>query len=364
MEKNSRIYVAGHSGLVGSSIVRKLEAAGYSNLIFTPYPEYDLRDQMTVWDFFSAIKPDYVFLAAAKVGGIMANSAFPAEFAYYNLMIQNNIIHSSFRHCVKKLLFLGSSCIYPKHSLQPMKEEYLLTGPLEPTNEAYAIAKIAGLKLCAYYNSQYQTDYISVMPTNLFGPGDNYNLETSHVLPALIRKFYLARCLENMDWEHLRQDLHKRPIEGTDGTASEERILSILAKYGIIINSPRHHGTAAPSPHVTRHASLVTVSLWGTGQVYREFMHVDDLADALLFLMNTYSGSEHVNIGTGSDCLIIELAQLIKKLVGFTGTIAWDNTKPDGTPRKLLNVEKLDRLGWKSGISMEEGLKMVIINYP
>jgi GDP-L-fucose synthase len=353
MEKNSMIYIAGHTGLVGSSIVRKLESEGYSNFVFTPYPQFDLRDQLTVEKFFSSVKPEYVFLAAAKVGGIMANDTYPAEFAYDNLMIQNNIIHSSYQHNVKKLLFLGSSCIYPKLCPQPMKEEYLLTGPLEPTNEAYAIAKISGLKLCTYYKKQYNSDFISVMPTNLYGPGDNYNLQSSHVLPAFIRKFHLARYLENNDWPALRNDLQKRPIDGIDGKASEAQILITLERYGITLDS-----------RVPRPASRVTVSLWGSGQVYREFMHVDDLANALLFLMNTYSSNEHINIGTGKDCLIIELAGLIKQLVGFQGNISWDNSKPDGTPRKLLSVEKLKNLGWESTISLEEGLKMVIKNYP
>jgi GDP-L-fucose synthase len=308
---------------------------------------------MAVEDFFSNAKPDNVFLAAAKVGGIMANNNSPAEFAYDNLMIESNIIHSAYKYGVKKLLFLGSSCIYPKLCPQPIKEEYLMTGPLEITNEAYAIAKIAGLKLCSYYNTQYHTNFISVMPTNLYGPGDNYNLETSHVLPAFIRKFWLARCLETNDWSAIRKDLNKRPINGIDGTSSEEQILSILSNFGINPDSPPHHLTTSP----------VTISLWGSGEVFREFMHVDDLANALLFLMEGYDSNEHINVGTGLDCRIAELAETIKNIVGFTGKIAWDKSKPDGTPKKLLNVDKLHKFGWKSRINLEEGLKMVISNY-
>jgi GDP-L-fucose synthase len=353
MEKISKIYIAGHTGLVGSAIVRSLQASGYSNFVFTPYPEYDLRNQQVVDVFFKKERPEYVFLAAAKVGGILANNTYPAEFAYDNLMIQNNIIHSAYEYHVTKLLFLGSSCIYPKMCPQPIKEEYLLTGPLEKTNEAYAIAKIAGLKLCAYYNTQYHTDFISAMPTNLYGPGDNYNLETSHVLPALIRKFHLARCLETTDWQAIRKDLQKRPINGSDGTASEKEILDILSNFGIHINSPVRQYTSSP----------VTISLWGSGKVYREFMHVDDLADALLFLMDNYAGNEHINIGTGIDCSVAELAEIIKNITGFSGTIIWDTSKPDGTPKKLLNVDNLQKLGWKSSIMLNEGLRMVINNY-
>jgi len=235
MEKTSKIYVRGNTGLVGSAIVRKLQSDGYTNLIFTPYPEYDLRNQQQVEDFFQKEKPEYVFLAAAKVGGIMANSTYPAEFIYDNLMIATNVIHASYKYSVKKLLNLGSSCIYPRNAPQPLKEEYLLTGPLEPTNEPYSIAKIAAIKLCRYYNQQYNTNFLSVMPTNLYGPGDNFNLETSHVLPALIRKMHLAKCLENNDLDSIRKDLDKRPIEGVDGNADDETIKKILKKYEIYI---------------------------------------------------------------------------------------------------------------------------------
>lgn len=300
MEKSSKIYVAGNTGLVGSAIVRKLKSEGYENLIFTPWPEYDLRNQQQVEDFFAEEKPEYVFLAAAKVGGIMANSTYPAEFIYDNLMIATNVIHASYVHGVKKLLNLGSSCIYPKHAPQPLKEEYLLTGPLEPTNEPYAIAKIAAIKLCRYYNKQYHTNFLSVMPTNLYGPGDNFDLETSHVLPALIRKFHEAK----------------------------------------VNNKPE-------------------VVLWGTGKPRREFLYVDDLADAVLFLMRTCDAKdigELINIGSGEDITIKDLANLIKEIVGYQGNIVSDETKPDGTPRKLLNVDKINRIGWKYTTNLRMGI--------
>jgi len=299
MEKSSRIYVAGHRGLVGSAIVRKLQSEGYHNLILKTSSELDLRRQQDVEDFFREEKPEYVFLAAAKVGGIQANNVYSAEFIYDNLMIQNNVIHSAYANGVKKLLFLGSSCIYPKYARQPMKEEYLLDGKLEPTNEAYAIAKIAGIKMCEHYNKQYGTNFISAMPTNLYGPNDNFDLETSHVLPALIRKFHEAK------------------------TNNKEEVV-----------------------------------IWGTGKPKREFLHVDDLADALLFLMNNYNGSQFVNVGTGKDITIQELAELIRDVVGFEGKIVNDTSKPDGTPRKLLDVSRLGKLGWEAKISLREGLEM------
>ena len=304
MDKNSKIYIAGHRGLVGSAIVRKLQSLGYNNLTTRTSRELDLRSQAAVAEFFEQEKPDYVFLAAAKVGGIMANSTYGAEFIYDNIMIQTNIIHNSYLSGVKKLLFLGSSCIYPKFAPQPMKEEYLLTGELEPTNEPYAIAKITGIKMCQAYNRQYGTNYISVMPTNLYGPNDNFDLETSHVLPAMIRKFHEAK----------------------------------------VNNSPE-------------------VVLWGTGSPKREFLHVDDLADACLFLMNNYDGTEIVNIGTGEDLTIKELAEMIKDIVGFEGEITWDSSKPDGTPRKLLDVSKLRKAGWESVIALEQGLSDTYICY-
>ncbi len=300
MEKASKVYVAGHRGMVGSAIVRKLEREGYTNIITRSSKELDLRNQAAVTDFFSSEKPEYVFLAAAKVGGIVANNTYRADFLYENLMIQSNVIHQSHVNGVQKLLFLGSSCIYPKMCPQPIKEEYLLTGSLENTNEPYAIAKIAGLKMCESYRMQYGSDFISVMPTNLYGPNDNYDLNNSHVLPALVRKFY----------EAVR-----------DG-----------------------------KPHV---------EIWGSGKPMREFLHVDDLADACYFLMQQYSGAGFFNIGTGTDLTIADLAGMIKKISGFNGDLKFDASKPDGTPRKLLDVSAMHNVGWKHRISLEEGLKMV-----
>lgn len=298
MEKDSKIFVAGHRGLVGSAIVRALQNAGYNNIVTKTRTELDLLDQKAVAEFFATEKPEYVFDAAAKVGGILANKEHPAEFIYQNLVIQNNIIDNAYKSGVKKLVFLGSSCIYPKLSPQPIKEEYLLTGPLEPTNDAYAIAKIAGIMMCQSYNKQYGTNFISLMPTNLYGPNDNFDLQSSHVLPALIRKFHEAK--EN--------------------------------------NSPN-------------------ITLWGTGNPMREFLHVDDLADASIYLMNNYDGTEIVNVGTGEDVTIKELAELIRDTVGFKGELAWDSEKPDGTPRKLLDVSKLHDLGWKHKITLQDGIK-------
>ena len=300
MEKEAKIYIAGHRGMVGSAIVRKLKKEGYNNLVLKTSTELDLRNQAEVSVFLGAEKPDYVFLAAARVGGIVANNTYRAEFLYDNLMIQNNVIHHSYLNGVKKLLFLGSSCIYPKLAPQPLKEEYLLTGPLESTNEPYAIAKIAGIKLCDAYREQYGCNYISVMPTNLYGPNDNYDLNTSHVLPALLRKIHEAK--ENHQTE---------------------------------------------------------VVVWGTGKPRREFLHVDDLADACYFLMNNYSEPGLINIGVGEDLTIAELVHLIKKIVDYRGDIVYDTTKPDGTPRKLMDVSKLDALGWKASIPLEHGINMV-----
>jgi GDP-L-fucose synthase len=298
MNRDSKIYVAGHRGLVGSAILRKLQADGYTNLVYRTSQELDLRDRNQVDRFFEEEKPEYVFLAAAKVGGIVANNEYPADFIRDNLMIQTNVIDAAYRNGVKKLLFLGSTCIYPKFAPQPLKEEYLLTGELEPTNESYAIAKIAGIKMCQSYNRQYGTKYISVMPTNLYGPNDNFDLHTSHVLPALIRKFHEAK--EN--------------------------------------NAPY-------------------VEVWGTGMPRREFLYSDDLADACVFLMNNYEGNEIVNVGVGEDISIKELAEKIKSIVGYEGEIIFDTTKPNGTPRKLVDVSKINALGWKASISLEEGLQ-------
>jgi len=300
MEKTAKIYVAGHNGMVGSAIVRKLKSEGYNNLITRSSKELDLRNQQAVAEFFATEKPDYVFLAAAKVGGILANNVYRADFLFENLMIQNNVIHSAYSNEVKKLMFLGSSCIYPKLAPQPLKEEYLLTGELEPTNEPYAIAKIAGIKLCDAYRSQYGCNYISVMPTNLYGPNDNYDLNNSHVLPALIRKVITAK---------------------NNGDKS--------------------------------------VTIWGTGTPKREFLYVDDLADACFYLMETYNEEGLVNVGVGEDVSILELAQMVVKIVGFEGDIVTDTSKPDGTPRKLMDVSKLNAKGWKAKISLEEGITKV-----
>lgn len=298
MDKAAKIFVAGSNGMVGSSIVRKLKSEGFTNLLTTSSKELDLRNQQAVTDFFSKNKPEYVFLAAAKVGGIYANDKYPAEFLYDNLMIQNNIIHNAYLHKVKKLLFLGSSCIYPKLAQQPIKEEYLLTGSLEPTNEAYAIAKISGVEMCKFYKKQYGCNFISAMPTNLYGINDNFNLANSHVLPALLRKF----------------------IEAKDN-------------------------------------NLPTVSIWGSGTPMREFLFVDDLASASLFLMQNYTDAETINVGTGVDVTIKELAETIKRIVGYNGELVFDASKPDGTPRKLLDVSKINTLGWKHTKNLEDGIR-------
>jgi GDP-L-fucose synthase len=366
MEKNSKIYVAGHLGLVGSALVRNLNKKGYKNIIGRSIDELDLMDPKAVDGYFAQEKPEFVILAAAKVGGIVANNIYRAQFVWENLMIQNNVIHSSYVHGVKKLLFLGSSCIYPKDCPQPIKEEYLLTGPLEYTNEPYAIAKITGIKTSESYNLQYGTNFISVMPTNLFGPNDNYDLEKSHVLPALVRKMHLGKCLMADDWEAMRKDFDKRPVEGIDGKASEEAILEKLAKYGI-----------------RKSNSTVQVSLWGTGTVLREFMHSDDMADACVYLMENVDfkdliayrkndvGEEvaketrntHINIGVGHDLTIKQLAEKVKSILGFKGDLLWDNTKPDGTGRKLLNVDRLHNLGWKEKISIDDGIDSIYKDY-
>ncbi len=304
MDKNSKIYIAGHRGMVGSAILRKLQKEGYSNFILKTSGELDLRDQVAVAKFFEAEKPEYVFLAAAKVGGIIANNTYKAQFIYENMMIQNNVIHQSYQNGVKKLMFLGSSCIYPKLAPQPLKEDYLLTGLLEPTNEPYAIAKIAGIKMCDAYRDQYGCNFISVMPTNLFGPNDNYDLQNSHVLPALIRKF------------------HEAKKEGKK-----------------------------------------EVTIWGTGSPKREFLHADDLADACYYLMQNYDEPGLVNIGTGEDISIKDLAIMIKNIVGYQGELVFDTSKPDGTPRKLMDVSKLASKGWKYKISLEEGIKSVYKEY-
>ncbi|MBW1677386.1 MAG: GDP-L-fucose synthase [Deltaproteobacteria bacterium] len=347
MELDSKIYIAGHRGLVGSAIHRKLKEKGYANIIARTRKELDLERQAPVESFFQEQRPEYVFLAAAKVGGIWANNSFPAEFIYSNIMVQTNLIHSAYRTGVRKLLFLGSSCIYPKNCPQPMKEEHLLTGPLEPTNEPYAVAKIAGIKTCQSYNRQYGTNYVSVMPTNLYGPNDNFDLETSHVLAAMIRKFHLAKLAAKGDWEGIQND------ETYYGPIPED----VRTAIGFSVRNPQSLRGVGPSgPEATIH-NPQSVVLWGTGTPKREFLHVDDLADACIFLMSHYDESDIINIGCGEDVSIAELALLVKDIVGYTGNIEYDTEKPDGTPLKLLDVSKLRGLGWKPKISLEEGIR-------
>ncbi|MDR1936889.1 MAG: GDP-L-fucose synthase [Tannerellaceae bacterium] len=347
MHLNARIYVAGHRGLVGSAILRNLQGKGYTNFVLRTHDELDLTNQPAVNGFFAAERPEYVFLAAARVGGIMANLTRRADFIYVNLMIQNNVIQAAYANGVKKLLFLGSTCIYPRETPQPMREDSLLTSPLEYTNEPYAIAKIAGIKMCESYNLQYGTNYIAVMPANLYGPNDNFNLETSHVLPAMIRKIHLGNCLRRQDWDALRKDLNASPVEGVCGSASEEEIRLTLDKYGI-------------------RASEVT--LWGTGKPLREFLWSEDMADASVYLMENVDFSDlkpegtdvrntHINIGTGMEISIGEVAERIKETAGFQGKLNFDASKPDGTFRKLTDVSKLHALGWRHTVEINEGIK-------
>ncbi|MCD8292987.1 MAG: GDP-L-fucose synthase [Prevotellaceae bacterium] len=349
LDKEAKIYVAGHRGLVGSAIWKSLQAKGYTHLVGRSHGELDLLDGVAVCRFFDEEQPAYVFLAAAYVGGIMANSLYRADFIYKNLQIQQNIIGESFRHGVKKLLFLGSTCIYPRDAEQPMREEALLTSPLEYTNEPYAIAKIAGLKLCESFNLQYGTNYIAVMPTNLYGPNDNFDLERSHVLPAMLRKIHLARCLMTGNWNTIRHDLDRRPVEGVDGKVEEAAIRNLLAKYGI-------------------HEKEVV--LWGTGKPLREFLWSEEMADACVFVMervdfkDTYNNADgsairncHINIGTGKELSIGALARLVAKTVGYQGKITFDSGKPDGTLRKLTDPSKLHALGWHHHIEIEEGVR-------
>lgn len=346
MEKNSKIFVAGHKGLVGSAILCNLKKKGYEHCILRTHTELDLTNQQAVEAFFVEEKPDYVFLSAAYVGGIMANSKYRGDFIYRNLMIQNNVIHASYKNQVKKLLFLGSTCIYPRMAPQPMPEDCLLTSPLEYTNEPYAIAKIAGIKMCESYNLQYGTNYIAVMPTNLYGPNDNFNLETSHVLPAMIRKIYLAHLLDQGDRAAIRADLNARPVEGVTGDATEEEIEAILLKYGI---------------------SAAEVLLWGTGEPLREFLWSEDMADACVFVMEKVDFKDtapkqgevrntHINIGTGVELSIKELSQLIQQEIGYKGVIRFDASKPNGTMRKLTDVSKLHALGWKHTVEINTGI--------
>lgn len=376
LEKNSKIYVAGHHGLVGSAIWKNLEARGFHNLIGRTHKELDLTDQQSVKDFFDKERPDAVVLAAAFVGGIMANSLYRADFMMMNMKIQCNVISEAYAHGVKKLLFLGSTCIYPKNAPQPMSEDCLLTSELEYTNEEYAIAKIAGLKMCESYNLQYGTNYIAVMPTNLYGPNDNFHLENSHVMPAMMRKIYLAKLMKDGDWKSVRVDMDKRPVEGVTGADSEEKILAVLAKYGI---EPGH------------------VTLWGTGKPLREFLWSEDMADASVHCLlnvdfkdiigiekysSVHYGAKadgavdrnhsagrggalpelgeirncHINVGTGKELTIRELSELVAKAVGFDGEITFDATKPDGTMRKLISVDKLHKLGWTHKVEIEDGV--------
>ena len=366
MDKQSKIYIAGHNGMAGSAIFRNLKAKGYTNIIHRTHGELDLTRQEQVESFFNTEKPEYVFLAAAKVGGILANNTFPADFILENLQIQTHVIHAAFKAGVKKLLFLGSSCIYPRQCPQPMKEEYLLTGPLEPTNEAYAVAKISGIKLCQFLNRQYGADFLSVMPTNLYGPGDNFDLENSHVLPALLRKMHLGKCLEQNNWKALRADLKVNPIGNTGNSSSDKDILQILAKHGITVTNSERHSTPDNSSLIAHRSPLVTISLWGSGTPFREFLHVDDMADVCVFVMETISadnlyqkGISHINVGTGEDVPIRDLALMIKDIVGFKGKIVYDPSKPDGMPKKLLDVSRLNVYGWKYKIGLGKGIRSV-----
>ena len=377
LDKKSKIYVAGHHGLVGSAIWKNLKQRGYTNLVGRSHQELDLTDQIAVKIFFDEEQPDAVVLAAAFVGGIMANSLYRADFIMQNMKMQCNVISESYAHRVKKLLFLGSTCIYPKNAPQPMKEDCLLTSPLEYTNEEYAIAKIAGLKMCESYNLQYGTNYIAVMPTNLYGPNDNFHLENSHVMPAMMRKIYLAKLIHNRDWDAIRKDMDKRPVEGVNGLSQDDAILDVLGKYGIHDNK---------------------VVLWGTGKPLREFLWSEDMADASVHVLlnvnfsdiigiNNYSSVHygastdgavdrnhsagrggaipslgeirncHINVGTGKELTIRELSDLVAHAVDFKGTIEFDTSKPDGTMRKLIDVSKLHSLGWTHKVEIEDGVR-------
>jgi len=363
MKKDSKIYIAGHNGMVGSAIWRNLESKGYTNLIGRTSKELNLLDQQAVRNFFAYEKPEYVFLAAAKVGGIVANNTYRAQFIYENLQIQNNIIHQSYLDSVKKLMFLGSSCIYPKHAPQPMKEEHLLTGLLEPTNEPYAIAKIAGIKMCEAYRDQYGCNFISVMPTNLYGPNDNFDLKNSHVLPAMVRKMHLAKSLENGDFDAIIEDLDNRTTErkneGTTIQWSDDKINSYLEENGIVESFPHQVGKSVNRSVEPSSPRSVVLSLWGTGSPKREFLYVEDMAEACVHLMLHYNEKQFVNIGCGEDISIKDLALLVKKIVGFEGELKFDTSKPDGTPRKLLDVSKLFATGWRPKVGLEDGIEKV-----
>ena len=359
MDKNSKVYVAGHQGLVGSALVRRLLAGGHSpqSLVLKTHQELDLTDQAAVRDFFAAEKPEYVFLAAAKVGGIHANNTYPAEFIQQNLAIQTNVIHEAWRNNVRRLLFLGSSCIYPRDCPQPIKEEYLLTGPLESTNRPYAVAKIAGIEMCWSYNRQYGTRFMAAMPTNLYGPGDNYDLNNSHVLPALIRKFHLAKLAQQGDLAGIMQD------EAAHGTIPDDirKMLGLSPRPSVLIPDSSQSSVLSPQSGVT---------LWGTGAPKREFLYSDDMAEACIFLLNQpdeqldsvlspqSSMPPLVNIGCGEDLTIRELAELIKDVIGFTGSLAFDTAKPDGTMRKVMDVSRINALGWKRTTQLKDGIKL------
>jgi GDP-L-fucose synthase len=359
MLKESKIYIAGHKGLVGSALLKNLQQKGYTNFVLRTFEELDLTNQAAVEAFFAAEKPEYIFLAAAKVGGIMANNIYRGQFIIENLQIQNNIIHNAWVHGAKKLLFLGSSCIYPKNAPQPMHEDHLLTGELEYTNEPYAIAKIAGIKVCESYNLQYGTNFVSVMPTNLYGPNDNFHLKNSHVLPGMMRKMYLAQCLESNNWKAIRTDFAKLPVVEIPVDASDDTILAFLSEIGIDKDN----------------SGKVKLNLWGTGTPLREFLHVTDMADACIYVMEHIDFKDlkpsdtneirntHINIGSGNELSIRQLAELIQKVTGFSGEIRFDASKPDGTMRKLLDVSKLNSLGWKSKIALEEGVRKVFEEY-
>ena len=361
LNKDSKIYVAGHTGLVGSAITAALKRKGYSNIVGRTFEELDLRRQEDTEAFFAAEKPAAVILCAAKVGGIMANNTLRAEFIYENLMIQSNVVHAAYLNGVKKLVFLGSSCIYPRDCPQPMREDHLLTSPLEYTNEPYAIAKIAGLKMCEAYNMRYGTDFIAVMPTNLYGPNDNFNLTGGHVLPSLMRRIHLGKLLENGDMDGIRADLKRRPVEGFDGSETEQEIMDLLEQQGI-------HGE---KPQIENRKSPIAVSVWGTGAPLREFMYSGDMADATIYIMEEISFKDvipegtdeirntHINIGTGEEISISELAQMVKETTGFSGELVFDHSKPDGTPRKFLDSSKLRKLGFRHATSLREGMARV-----
>ena len=373
MEKDSKIYVAGHLGLVGSGIWRALERHGYTNLLGKSIDEVDLINQQSVDDFFAAEKPEYVVLVAAKVGGIVANSTYRGQFIYENMMIEMNVIHAAYKHGVKKLLFLGSSCIYPKLAPQPLKEEHLLTGPLEPTNEPYAIAKIAGIRLCDAYNRQYGTNFISAMPTNMYGPGDNYHPQNSHVLPAFIRRMHLAKALESSNYEELLRIYiaelkHTLNSQGKTGShlppaPHRDDIMTWLGESGI------------SELQIPETDPLVSLSCWGSGAPLREFLYSDDLAEACVFMLEKVNYEDiafedesgtvqsHVNVGSGREITIKDLAETVREVVGFEGEVKWDTSKPDGTPRKLMDSSRLMSMGWLPEVSMKEGIKRAYADY-